>query len=181
MSQPHHNLQLEHARELINRGELTEAEEILTKVEKNLDGASAKKEMIIDLKNEKGKILFRRGNYEAAKHLLEEALSNARECSYEYGVGYALHYLGATTWNLGEADHALDLYEQALNIRRRIGDHRGATASLHNIAMCQSQRGNIREALALYKVSKDSIGQKLTMKALREVYILLGDDEKARE
>ncbi|MFX0112925.1 MAG: tetratricopeptide repeat protein [Candidatus Hodarchaeota archaeon] len=183
MPQSDYKSQIKRARQLVNHGDLTEAEILLSSLEKSLREEPIGKEIVVDILNEQGKIKYRQGNFETAKQLLEDALSKAREPEpYEYGVAYALHYLGVIAWGLGESDHALEMYEQALNLRRKIEDYRGATASLHNIALYQNQRGNIREALArfnevleLKKQFGDKPGTVRTLSNMGEIYRRMGD------
>jgi tetratricopeptide (TPR) repeat protein len=189
LSQAEYRSQIERIRRLINQGELEEAENILSRLEETFQSVSVEKEMVIDILNEKGKLHFRRGNYKAAKQLLEKALVKARESEpYEFGEATAIHYIGATMWNLGEADGALELYEQALSIRRKIGDERGAAASIHNIAMCQSKRGNIQKAFLLYNEAleiksmlKDNVGVVRTLSNIGAIYRRMGDFSKAMQ
>jgi tetratricopeptide (TPR) repeat protein len=187
LSQAEYRSQIERIRRLTNQGELEEAENTLSRLEEIFQNVAAEKELAIDILNEKGKIHFRRGNYTTAKQLLEKALIKAREGEpYESGEATAIHYIGATMWNLGEADGALELHEQALSIRRKIGDERGAAASIHNIAMCQSKRGNIQEAFSLYNEAleikrklKDDVGVVRTLSNIGAIYRRMGDFSKA--
>lgn len=84
--------------------------------------------------------------------------------------GRALNALGEVYFDLGEYDKALDLFQQALNLRQSIGDRRGTIRTLNNLGQIYRHIGNPNEAIAYYQQASqeaDALGEQTT-----KVYIL---------
>ena len=65
------------------------------------------------------------------------------------GEGTALGNLGNANTDLGDARRAIGYYEQALAIRREIGDAMGVASTLFNMALLYAQQGQAARALPL--------------------------------
>ncbi len=169
--------------DLVAHDKLEEAEERIAVLEqKTEDKIKFDPKLYVDISNEKGKIAFRRGKYENAKKLINDALNTALEASYEYGEAYARNYLGAIIWSMGDPDIGLEFFKESLEIRHRIGDLAGESASLHNIATALSQRGQILKAIEVYNKAVEverEIGNKpvivLTLNNIGASYCKIGD------
>ena len=59
--------------------------------------------------------------------------------------------MGVAYQHLNKPDDALRNFQQALEIRRKIGDQRGIATSLREIAQVQDAMGDSKAALASYK------------------------------
>ena len=66
---------------------------------------------------------FQKGDYRSALNGYEETLKKALENDFEKGVLIAHYNIGNTYVKLGERSKALDNYERALTLSKRIGDY----------------------------------------------------------
>lgn len=87
------------------------------------------------------RVAFRDGDYDAVRSLALEARDLVRELPPEAGIA-PLHLLAAGTRLAGELDAAVALYEQSLELNRRLGDARMVGMELHNIGHVELHRGN---------------------------------------
>jgi eukaryotic-like serine/threonine-protein kinase len=104
-----------------------------------------------------------------ARHAVDEHLVRAlvvqNELRNEQGRADVLNAFGVGYRKLGEMDRAVESYEAAAAIRKRIGDERGYATTLRNLADLQMMRGEqtaaqarLEEALAILQRLGDPTG-----------------------
>jgi len=98
----------------------------------------------------------------------------------------ALHAAGTLAHYLGDYDRATRRYEEALTMRRRLGDAAGLSASLNNAGLLASEQGAHDRATALYEESfalarslGDPEGMSITLNNLGDVARAGGDHARA--
>ncbi len=99
-----------------------------------------------------------------------------------------LHNMGSVYSALGEKQKALGYYEQALAIRREVGDRAGEAVALNNIGGVYHALGELQKALAyfeqalpIHRAVGNRGGEALTYFWMCYVYEALGDLDKAIE
>jgi tetratricopeptide (TPR) repeat protein len=83
--------------------------------------------------------------------------------------------------DLGDQARALSYYEQALPIRRAVGDRAGEAATLFNVAMLRDREGNTEEAITLLErvVALDEAIRRPTLESDRAVLARLRAKRRA--
>jgi tetratricopeptide (TPR) repeat protein len=96
--------------------------------------------------------------------------------------------MGLAYQNLGEYRRAIELFEQALEIARRIGDVRGEGARLGNMGLAYVGLGEYRKAIELYGQHLEIArrighvrGEGGTLVNMGLAYARLGMKDEARE
>ncbi|MEH2214845.1 CHAT domain-containing tetratricopeptide repeat protein, partial [Nostoc sp.] len=104
------------------------------------------------------------------------------------GVGTTLNNIGEIYSSLGQYPKALEYLQQALAIRKQIGDRSGIGNSLNNIGFIYSSLGQypkaleyLQQALAIRKQIGDKAGVGTTLNNIGEIYSSLGQYPKALE
>src|SRR6476661_1519155 len=128
-----------------------------------------------------------RSEYPTAKYYLEKALDLAKDDEeFRYLKANTLHELGISYANQGEVAQAIALYEESLELTRKIGDVLGKAATLHEIAGIYADRGEVAKAIAFYEQSlelKEQIGdvqgKAATLHQLAIIYANQGEVAKA--
>ena len=92
------------------------------------------------------------GDVAAAREHLTEALASCPQAD-DRERARSLHLLGALEAQEGNADKALSLLQQSLEIKERIGNTRGKAATLHELANALADQGDLDKALALWQQS----------------------------
>src|SRR5271166_2698320 len=100
-----------------------------------------------------GGIEISAGNDQAALAPLNSALSLATLSSNQEEKGTILHYLGIAYTDLNKPEDALSHFQQALEVRKKIGDKSGIAASLGQMAGVLDQMGRSDAALADHKAA----------------------------
>jgi tetratricopeptide (TPR) repeat protein len=98
---------------------------------------------------------------------VRKALTLARALNYPVSEGFALDSLGRIYSELGQFDDALELFQQALAVRRQADDRHGAATTLVEL-------GNLFHDAGRHEVALQSWRQALT------IYDDLGAPETAR-
>ncbi|MEA5489894.1 MULTISPECIES: tetratricopeptide repeat protein [Pseudanabaena] len=103
------------------------------------------------------------GEVELAKNNYQKALdASPSETTDEQSEKAAIiHNLAVIYAQQGQVDQAIDLYQQSLEIKERIGDVQGRAATLSQMGILLQNQGKVEEALALHQQSlelKESIG-----------------------
>ena len=98
-----------------------------------------------------GRIALKRGDAQASFDPLNRALSLSIEVGNDEERGTSLHLLGVAYRTLNKPEEALRNFQEALAIRRRIGEKRGIAYSLNEMARVEASLGKARDALAHYQ------------------------------
>src|SRR5439155_21916229 len=91
------------------------------------------------------RVAFRDGDYERVRALAEEARGLVRELDADADVP-PLHLLAAGTRLGGDYNAAFELYNESLELNRRLGDTRMVGVELHNLGHVELHRGNVDAA-----------------------------------
>ncbi len=133
-----------------------------------------------------GRVDIRSGDAQAALDPLNKAYGLAVQFDNQQQKGAILQALGVAYQRLNKLDDALRNFNQALEIRRKIGDQRGIAGSLAQIAQVQTDLGNANAALASYeeavKVDRaigDKNGLTQHLASLGSFYLDRGQNDKA--
>jgi two-component system, NtrC family, sensor kinase len=101
---------------------------------------------------------------------------------------YALYQIGLLYFESNDYDHALEYYEQSLDVRRKLGDKWGEAGSLDNIGFIHFKKGNYdpakdfcSKALSISKSIGDKKGQSNSLFRLANIYKELREYERASE
>jgi len=115
---------------------------------------------------------YERGEYGAAKQLLQESLNLFRELGNQQGIADSLEGVGFVTMLLGEYTLAKQLHQEDLALSREVGDHRGIASSLVFLARVFWSLEEYGQAQQLYQEGL-AIFQEIGH--LREVADVFGD------
>jgi tetratricopeptide (TPR) repeat protein/class 3 adenylate cyclase/tRNA A-37 threonylcarbamoyl transferase component Bud32 len=97
-------------------------------------------------------LLFHRlADDDLARQYSQRALLVAQEIGFRPGQGYALTYLGHALAGLGQWAEAADAYQQALTLRREMGEHHLATETQSGLVRVALDQGDPTRALAHLK------------------------------
>jgi len=133
------------------------------------------------------------GLYQQALVIRREIRAASTERSAEWmaarqGEGIDFVNLGSAYWSLGEARRAIEYYEEALAIRREIGDRRGEGSALTGLGLACCALGEARRAIGLFEqalaISReigDRRGEGHGLGNLGSAYWSLGEVRRAME
>ena len=135
-----------------------------------------------------GIVLWRQGQFDAARQPLDRALALAREHDNQSSEADCLHNLGTVAFLQGDSPAALDCMEQALRIRRELGERRSEANSLNNLVVAYLGAGDLARAqvngeqtLAINRQIGDRHGEARALSNLALVYHQVGELEQARD
>lgn len=103
---------------------------------------------------------------------VEEAMSLALSKNFQSGIARSKSIMGSIHWAIGDYDHALASYFEALSDYELLNDSLGMTRSLNNLAEVNKKLGNYKNSLQFLKraqILAESIAEPLT------IYINLGE------
>jgi tetratricopeptide (TPR) repeat protein len=83
----------------------------------------------------------------------EQALKCARDLSDEVQIAHFSHNLAITYQDRGELLKARQLYNESLELNKRLGNQGGISGSLHQLALLAQVQGELEEARRLYNES----------------------------
>ena len=133
-----------------------------------------------------GRVDIKSGDPQSALDPLNKALSLTIQFDNELQKGNVLQALGVAYQMLNKPDDALRNFQQALEIRRKIGDQRGIATSLGQMAQVQDGMGDSKAALASYeeavKVEReidDKNGLTQNLMSLGSFYLDHGQNDKS--
>ncbi len=98
-----------------------------------------------------GRVDIKSGDSQSALEPLNKAYSLSVRFDNQEQKGAILHALGVAYQRMNKPEDALRNYEQALEIRKKVGDERGVAMSLLHAGEVQDAMGNPKAALASYK------------------------------
>ena len=135
------------------------------------------------------RMAYRQSDYNASKAGWEECLHISRQLG-ETGKQYvhlALTGLGMTATELGDYQTAPQLFAEALEITRQLGDERSQADVLRNLGWAamrpgdyQLARDNLEEALSLFRKLNHEVGLASTLSGLGEMALRQGNLKQAR-
>jgi non-specific serine/threonine protein kinase len=135
-----------------------------------------------------GGLALYRGDYAAARPLIEESLSIHRSQGDTKGEARALSGLSTVAIYQGDFAAARSFSEQSLALYRTLGERRGEAIALHTlgyVAVRQGDSANARglldEALAMLREVGDRESEAVTLSDLAVVAVRLGEPERARD
>jgi tetratricopeptide (TPR) repeat protein len=135
--------------------------------------------------NNLGSIYRARGDYGTALKYLEESLKIRKEIGDKAGEGATLNSIGGIYRDRGDYETALKYLEESLKIRKEIGDKARLIPTLHNMAMIEFQRENIKnycdlefEAYRAAIETENSEGLFHVGRILGKILLDIGDREK---
>jgi tetratricopeptide (TPR) repeat protein len=98
-----------------------------------------------------GNFHFREENYDQAQACYERAAERARRKASPELYARIQNTRAAVLLQRGKPADALLLFQEAAEIRRSIGNRSGLAQSMHNIAYCHHELGDIQEARRIYE------------------------------
>jgi non-specific serine/threonine protein kinase len=112
----------------------------------------------------RAKVIFEQGDMMEGLHLLEDALTILRAVGDEWAVAQTLHDFGVMHGidGLGQSDPSIQYHEEALHMRRVLGDLHAAAFTLFSFAQerlpFQSRHDMVLEALDIFRRFDDPVG-----------------------
>jgi tetratricopeptide (TPR) repeat protein len=129
-----------------------------------------------------GESLWRRGDYEASRKKLAQALEQARAADRPGIEAQSLRHIGNTYLMVGSFEPATAYYQQAASLCHQIGDRLGEAAALDNTACISTHLARHEEArryyeqtLAIYREIGDQLNEATVLVNLGELARLSGD------
>ncbi len=133
-----------------------------------------------------GMFVWRQGNHEEAKRLLERDLERALQQGDNMTVAAIWSTLGLIATQLGDYDEALRLHEASVALRRSLGDGRFVAHSLSclGVLMLEQHRyeeakGHLVEAIKLSRDAGDAWFHGIELSVLGFAVLAQGDDSRA--
>lgn len=118
---------------------------------------------------------------------LAEALETFQRLGHVLGEAQVLHNTAALSEAVKDGGRALELYERALPLRRKVGDPATISTTLMRLGALRIRRGDreqaaadLAEALALKQKSKDRYGEAYVAGHLAILHDLNGDTNQAK-
>jgi len=103
--------------------------------------------------NAAGVLLWRKGDYPAARQTLKQALAMATELGDKSSMALAINVIGNIASDQDDHSTARKLYEQSMAIRREMGDRRGVSALIDNLAGLAYKQGDYAATKSLHQQS----------------------------
>ncbi|MBX0330682.1 tetratricopeptide repeat protein [Oscillochloris sp. ZM17-4] len=132
-----------------------------------------------------GWVMGRLGDRRRALALCEAALENLQGVDSQLALE-TLNNMAGVYQDLGRPQRALQLYDEALPIRRAVGDRAGEATTLNNMAGVYQDLGQPQRALQLYdealpirRAVGDRAGEAATLNNMAGVYQGLGQPQRA--
>jgi len=129
-----------------------------------------------------GVLLWRQGDYTAARPLMEESLALRRAHGDPESIANALQNLGNLATHLGDFASARAYQEENLSIRRKLGEQSNLADALFsrgNLALVEGQLSEAQslylDSFAAYTEAEDQLGLPFVLVNLAEVSRLRGD------
>ena len=121
-----------------------------------------------------------RGDIENALRMLEEAATLARASGDDRLTADAVIELGTTThFAVGDVGQGEALWNEALDLYRRVGDRLGVDRCLHNLGEVARSRGDYQQALERYEASLPVVRELGDQLGLSTVLMNLGATNRA--
>ncbi|MDX1520604.1 MAG: tetratricopeptide repeat protein, partial [Anaerolineae bacterium] len=131
---------------------------------------------------------WRQGDYEQARHYLQQAVKRLDAQDDPRLRATNLNYLGLIHSQLSEYEQARQDYQQALDLYRQSGDRAGEAGCANNLGLLESSLGRYSQAQQFYNQALSichTIGNRLregiSLNTLGQVESVLGNFDRARE
>ena len=103
-----------------------------------------------------GRLFLRLGDYVTARYYLKQSRAIYRKVNFPHMLAQVLNTLGnVICYQTADYDHAMQLYEEALEIYRGFDDQNGISKVLLNIGVVALERGEFSQAATLFQSSLD--------------------------
>jgi tetratricopeptide (TPR) repeat protein len=133
-----------------------------------------------------GRVAFDDGDYGRARELAVQAREYTRALQPALAQG-ALHGYAQASRMLGDDDAAAAVFEESLELNRRVGDEGMVTVELHNLGHVEVRRGNVEAAERCFAevaertaADDDPYGAAMTELNQAALAYVHGDEERAR-
>jgi len=134
-----------------------------------------------------GQAYSSQGEFAKAREHLEQAIELASDNENLVSLhATALYELGIIPLNQGRFQDAIALFQQSLELQRRLGDVQAEAATLNSLANIHIQQGKIEKAIALFQQSLELQqrignvqGEAATLNSLACIHTQHGEIEKA--
>jgi predicted ATPase/class 3 adenylate cyclase/Tfp pilus assembly protein PilF len=123
----------------------------------------------------------RQKDFVGAATLANEALALGQQLDNREIVGSASISLAEAAYIQGNIQHAIELLENSLNIRRALGDTRGTASLLNNLGNIALQQGQFSRAAMLLEESLSLFRQEGDRLALASILNNLGEVERYQD
>ncbi len=142
-------------------------------------------ELYAELVARLGRYFYLRGLWDYALRQLDSAARVAHDPKIKSDI---LWWMANIYRVRGEYEKAMQLYKKSLDIKEKIGDLQGKSATYHEMAYIHRVRGEYEKAMQLYKKSldiKEKIGdlqgKSATYHAMAYIHVVRGEYEKAMQ
>jgi len=105
--------------------------------------------VVADAQRNRGQVLCKRGDIDAATRCHEEALQLSRAEGDIYGIRWSLENLAEMAADAGDKKRASELFEEALSLARQSGDHHSIASILQSTGALACAAGNPENAAQL--------------------------------
>jgi tetratricopeptide (TPR) repeat protein len=136
--------------------------------------------------DDRGKIAWLKGEYDAALEDFRDGLLRRRTLGDTRSIALSLNNLGLALQDSGQFKEALEAFEQSLSLRREVGDLVGVVTTLNNLGTIAQERRNFDKATRLFAEALDvaqQIGDRnkiaLVLTNVGETYYRSGEPEQA--
>ena len=99
------------------------------------------------------------GRFQEARQSLETSIERLRSMEAEYELTFALHYLGAIYWQIGEYDKVRQLFEERLVLDQKTGNAWNLGMAYGNLGMLAHAEGNLQEAIRSLRMAVSILRQ----------------------
>ncbi|RKS79703.1 DNA-binding SARP family transcriptional activator [Actinomadura pelletieri DSM 43383] len=147
-----------------------------------LDDTTGTTYALVDL----SRLLLRAGELEEALEVANRGRNVVRDTAAPGAVATVLDQLGLIHWHRSDYDVALGYYEQALELRRSIGDRQGEAEVLSHLSIVIWHQGRYTEAndalqraLSLHEAVGNRAGQQMALNNLGLFELRLGHNASA--
>lgn len=126
--------------------------------------------LIANCKNSLGMLLWRKGSYQEAFSLFEDAYMIFANLGDKQQITISLGYLGIVHARQGNYSKAMEYYNKCLNLAEKLGDRATIGRILNNLGIVYDNQGNKEKAMACYKKSLN-IAEEMNNKRLTSIIV----------
>jgi predicted ATPase/DNA-binding CsgD family transcriptional regulator/DNA-binding XRE family transcriptional regulator len=126
-------------------------------------------------------------DYAAARAQFEESASHYRAVGADWGLGWSLHCLASTVWQVGDGEAARRAYEESLRLFRAVGDNNMTAHPIGGLGVLAFDRGErergralLEESVTIFRASGDRRYLALELDRSGDLACEAGDSGAAR-